>query len=427
MESSTKNITLLAFKDDLIRHGLDNYRSGDQSALKGLKRTGYYKKTSNEKNIQKLLNRMIMETEPYRSMDPKTIDDIAEAEIKALVISHLLAFEEGKYLFDQPFLKFFLHKGFLDTAEAFIKRAHTEDGSLTAEELFQAMRNVWIMNSLQLIWGIPVELTDSVYAYSMLYPYTDNFLDDPDITHQEKAKFNQKLSKALRGEAQTPSNVLEQRVFELVTEIELQYPRKDYPGIYESIQLIQAAQIESLRQDQSSPLAEAEILPLTFFKGGSSVLGDAFLVKGGLSKAETEFAFEFGAFLQLLDDLQDTQEDRAEGHQTIFSQPAKPEEVDEKIHLLIAYVLKVTRAQPDDSEVMAFMKQVIQSCTLVMVMDAVQKNRSLVSAKFYRQLESRSKVHLAFYGKLAAQIRALIDSLDLSMPISEINGMNPNQ
>jgi hypothetical protein len=44
------------------------------------------------------------------------------------------------------------------------------------------------MNSLQIFWGLPLEMTPSVYAYSMLYPYTDNFLDNPEVNSEEKIK-----------------------------------------------------------------------------------------------------------------------------------------------------------------------------------------------------------------------------------------------
>jgi hypothetical protein len=46
-----------------------------------------------------------------------------------------------------------------------------------------------------------------------------------------------------------------------------------------------------------------KILPISFFKGGTSVLADAFLVKGNLNIKEMHFAFAYGSFLQLLDDL----------------------------------------------------------------------------------------------------------------------------
>ena len=110
-----------------------------------------------------------------------------------------------------------------------------------------------------------------------------------------------------------------------------------------------------------------------------------------------KFSFGYGTFLQLLDDLQDTIEDRKEGHQTIFSIQDKYEVLDEHINKLIAYIFKVNTPRRSESETMILMKEIISSCTLIMVMDAVGRNHTLVSKELYRRLESFSKVRLSFY------------------------------
>lgn len=121
------------------------------------------------------------------------------------------------------------------------------------------------------------------------------------------------------------------------------------------------------------------------------------MVKGNLSNDEMKFSFGYGTFLQLLDDLQDTIEDRKEGHQTIFSIQDKYEVLDEHINKLIAYIFKVNTPRRSESETMILMKEIISSCTLIMVMDAVGRNHTLVSKELYRRLESFSKVRLSFY------------------------------
>ena len=130
-------------------------------------------------------------------------------------------------------------------------------------------------------------------------------------------------------------------------------------------------------------MTDDDILPISFFKGGSAVLAYAFLVKGNLSKEEMEFSFEYGVFLQLLDDLQDTIEDKVEGHQTIFSINDKVN-LRKNIYKLISYIFKVNTPNSSDSQAMVFMKEAISSCSLIMVMDAVGRNHSLVSKKHTR-------------------------------------------
>ena len=415
MENSTLSIP----KEDLINQSLKDFLNCHIPDYKGFEKTSYLKKIINEKEIESLLEELIAEMQPYRDEISKELSPREIERIKEIIVSYLLEFDKRKFFFDKPFLKFFIDKGYLNVAEEFISRAKKEDGHLKPIEIFQAIRNVWIMNSLQIIWGVPLELTSSIYGYSMLYPYTDNFLDNPEIDLVKKNNFNKKLKKKIEGEKQRPDDPHENRVFELIEEIESQYNRDEYTKVYESIVLIQDAQIQSLNQGQSIKMTVDNILPISFFKGGSSVLADGFLVKGNLSKDEMQFSFKYGAFLQLLDDLQDAIEDRAQGHQTIFS-IQEDEKLDENINRLISYIFKVNTSIQGESQSMVFMKEVISSCTLIMIMDAVGRNQTLVSRKFYNKLESYSKVRLSFYRKLELRINELLKTFDLSKSINKI-------
>jgi hypothetical protein len=57
---------------------------------------------------------------------------------------------------------------------------------------------------------------------------------------------------------------------------------------------------------------------------------------------------------------------------------------------------------------MSLMKEVITSCTLVMVMDAAGRNPGLISHRLYKELESYSKVKLSFYKEFEDKIKSLI-------------------
>lgn len=81
-----------------------------------------------------------------------------------------------------------------------------------------------------------------------------------------------------------------------------------------------------------------EILQLSFYKGGASVLADACLVKGELTPNESTFAFGYGTFLQLLDDLQDRMEDASMKHQTLYSGIPLESHLDEYIEKLLRYI-----------------------------------------------------------------------------------------
>ncbi|NLG27821.1 MAG: hypothetical protein GX557_07900 [Chloroflexi bacterium] len=213
-----------------------------------------------------------------------------------------------------------LERGFMPALAAFAEAARRFDPTLSGADIFQAGRNVSILNSLQLMLGLPVALTPSITAYSLLYPYTDNYLDDPAIPATTKVAFNGRLRRRLQGEALQPANAHEQAVWALVAMIEGQYPRDACPAVYASLLAIQRAQERSvaLLREPVSPY-EVDVLGITLEKGGASVLADGYLVAGTLSPAQEELLFGWGAFLQLADDLQDVNSDAHDGLATVFA------------------------------------------------------------------------------------------------------------
>jgi hypothetical protein len=398
----------------LLNCSVKEYLDSDKFQFKKLRKVPLLKKIQNEREIRKLSEKLISKLEPYKSKLKKMQDNRADLhshemeKIKCIVTDIILEADKRKLFFDRPFLKFFIEQGYLMVAEEFIVRVEKEDSQLKAEEIYQAIRNVWIMNSLQIFWGLPLEMTPSVYAYSMLYPYTDNFLDNPEADKDAKIQFNQRLSRVLHGENIAPTGFIEEKVFHLVRQIESQYSRETYPEVFDSLGLIQEAQIESMKQDDNENLTFDEILPVSFFKGGTSVLADTFLVKGNLNRNETQFAFAYGAFLQLLDDLQDARSDKKDNHQTLFSIGKENELIDHEVRRLISYIFKVNSTDESDTQIMCLMKEVISTCTLAMVMDAAGRNPELISYKLYKELESYSKVRLPFYKKFSEMMKGSI-------------------
>ena len=75
-------------------------------------------------------------------------------------------------------------------------------------------------------------VTPAVFAYSMLYPYTDNPLDNPEIDEATKRANSERLARRLRGARLEPVDANEHKVFRLVGMIEGQYPRSDFPEVY---------------------------------------------------------------------------------------------------------------------------------------------------------------------------------------------------
>ena len=87
----------------------------------------------------------------------------------------------------------------------FFARATLYDPGIQHAEVFKAGRTVWFMVAFQLILGQDVRLTPSIFGYNMLYPYTDNLVDDPNLSSQEKTRFAKEFRSRLAGEVTEPS------------------------------------------------------------------------------------------------------------------------------------------------------------------------------------------------------------------------------
>lgn len=83
-----------------------------------------------------------------------------------------------------------LSGGFIDVAAQFGQAVRRFDSTIGGAEIYQTGWNVFTMNGLQMLLGLPVTLTPAIFAYSLLYPYSDNYLDDPTVGIKTKRAFN---------------------------------------------------------------------------------------------------------------------------------------------------------------------------------------------------------------------------------------------
>jgi hypothetical protein len=106
--------------------------------------------------------------------------------------------------FEESELDLMFSDAWIGVTKSFVRQAREFDSELQFSEKYQACRNVWIMNGLQLILSLPVRLTPSIFAYSMLYPYTDNLMDNPDVSVFEKWNFSERFRERLSGKLVEP-------------------------------------------------------------------------------------------------------------------------------------------------------------------------------------------------------------------------------
>jgi hypothetical protein len=290
-----------------------------------------------------------------------------------------------------------------EVTRKFVRQARQFDSSLTFHDIFQACRNIWIMNGLQIVLGIPVSLTPSIFAYSLLYPYTDNLIDNPAITTFEKLIFSNNFYLRLAGQNPMPNNSSEKTIFSLVAMIEDEFPRLTYPKVYESLIAIHEAQTRSMQLIHSGDsLSETETLRICLAKGGASVLADGYLVAGRLNKDQEYFLFGYGAYLQLLDDIQDVDEDSAAGLQTAFSKNI--EMLDDKVNKTYWFGEQVMQSLTlfGGQHIDLFQSLMRKSMDLFII-EAIAQNPDFYSKSYVSEMEDHSPFSFSYIQKRKEQ------------------------
>ena len=299
--------------------------------------------------------------------------------------------------FEDRHLDLLLAGGFTETGREFARAARLFDPSISASDVFQASRNAWTTNGLQIVLGLPARLTPAIFGYSMLYPCTDNYLDHPGISKADKHAFNRRFGARLAGGQLAPAGRHEEQAWALVGLIESQYRRAEHPEVFASLCAIHRAQERSLELDRAAGAGAGDILEIIFEKGGASVLADAWLAAGALAPAAAEFAFAWGVALQLGDDLQDVAADARDGIRTVFSEAAGREPLDAATNRAFHFGARVL-ADLDGAGAAAppAIKELIRTSFFMLLTGAVGEARKFYSAAYVQELERHSPFSFEF-------------------------------
>ena len=369
--------------------------------------------------VDKIKNEKIMEE--FRKELFKTLKLVPENQEEEKIMKNQLftqirsmEFEISNY--EYSIIDFFIESGYPKVTEDFIDKVKEFDPKMDVYDIFQAIRNVWIMNSIQILYDMEVKLTPSIFAYSMLYPYSDNYLDDSNVSTKEKIEFNERFRKWLLGEKVEPLNSMEEHIYDLVKMIEGEFDRKEYPEVFESLLGIHSAQVQSLLQQKEKTLPfEKDIIGITFEKGGTSVLADAYLVRGKLDMEEAQFMFSYGVLLQIIDDLQDIDEDLENIHMTIFSQLVGKYDFDKLVNKLINFIDGFFYNEINFKSIKAKrLKRVIEDCSKIMIFEAISKNKKRFSRDYFKAIEGAFIVRLSYLKKIEKKFKKSFSSEDIT-------------
>lgn len=215
----------------------------------------------------------------------------------------------------------------------FVSKGLRYDPGIGLEELFKAGRTVWFMIAFQMQLNMPLVLTDCMFGYNMLYPYTDDLVDSNETSKQAKKDFAKIFhERLLHGESNydpqahfdgTQSDVNQLnlpdslkphasrvvKIFDMVKFIENDWQRGGaYNGVFMGLATIHESQMKSTLQHAKVDEGYAPTMTLleqiSAEKGGASLVAAGFLIEGRLTRTRMAYLEYLGFGLQLLDDLQ---------------------------------------------------------------------------------------------------------------------------
>lgn len=355
-------------------------------------------KSKSEKELDRVLDHLPESGGVLEALDEQKNGDVAR-RARTIILRLLSDGQTGD------------HREFFNNCEqsgdALVRQARIFDPKVLEGEIRQALRNLWVFNSIQYYLGVPVELTRSGCAYSLLYPYTDNWLDGSDRTGEDKRRLLCWLTERLQGSALPSGNPPARKIALLLDMIEEQYPLQKYPDVFRSLQAIHRAQEESLRlYNNGIDVDDGSRLAITFRKGGTSVLADGYLVRGSLSTPQADALFGYGVLLQLIDDLRDLDEDVAAGYSSPFSRVMTEGSLEDITDRLLNFTaVIVTRMNRAATAGPAGLAELIQRSCTTLIQEAVAQYQSHYSGEYVRKAEESFPVHFASLARLRQRLR----------------------
>ncbi|MES2219588.1 MAG: hypothetical protein V4587_01320 [Acidobacteriota bacterium] len=291
-----------------------------------------------------------------------------------------------------------LTNDFLPVGTKLARWARRFDPTLDMPDIVQACRNAWTACGLQPLLGESVGLTPSILGYSLLYPYSDNYLDRVDISRNAKLRFSERFRSRLRGDELFAEDDREAAMWTLVSLIEEQYPRPDYPEVFDCLLAIHRAQEQSIAQLESSDaLDDTQVLAMSCAKGGTSVMADACLSHGWLSPQESRFSFEWGVLLQLGDDLQDVRQDLSRGSVTLFSRAAAAGTPLDSLVMQLLRFSECVGAQMDDlPNGKEMLRELLRMSWRSLIIGAIAESYEYFTPQFLKEAERCSPFRYKF-------------------------------
>lgn len=265
---------------------------------------------------------------------------------------------------------------------------------LSFDGIGQATRNYVVYYMFKQLNQLHSGLSNACFGYSMLYPFTDNYIDSNQFSSKEKAQYNQMIRDKIKGNKVSPNSYHQQKTCDLLQAIESDYPRNYSSTIYTLLTMMLDAQEDSIRQQSKNVvLTLEERLNISLYKGGISVLIDQFFVKNEITETELNFYLGFGFFLQLADDLQDIKEDSMQGNQTIFTYHLEYENIENITNKMFHFIHQLSASYSAPSP--RFLNFLLTNCYQLMYLSII-RSKEFFSKEYLNKLETFLPFHFAY-------------------------------
>lgn len=280
----------------------------------------------------------------------------------------------------------------------FLRNAREFAPEMGFEEIGQAIRNYIVYKLFKEINQLKSGFYKAGFGYSMLYPFTDNYIDSEQYNDEAKGRYNQIIRNKIMGKEVNTKTSHEQKTCELLQEIEAEYPRNIDATMSDLLVMMLDAQEKSIRQQKKGvQLSEEERLDISLYKGGISVLIDRFLVKKDLTENDMIFYLGFGFFLQLADDLQDIYLDSTNNHQTIFTIDLHHEQLEQIVNKMVSFLHVIIDTYQSENKML---KNIILPNCHLLIIAAIADNKKFFSKGYVEDVEKYFPVSYPFLEKL---------------------------
>ncbi len=280
----------------------------------------------------------------------------------------------------------------------FLRQVRKFSPELSFEEIGQALRNYIVYAMFKRIHMDPSGFNRAGFGYSMLYPFTDNFIDNIATTAEEKKEYNQIIRTKLEGNAVLSRTTHQKRTCELLEDIEVVFPRSSHPMASQLLLMMLDAQELSLaQQDKATCLSMDERMNISIYKGGISVLIDRYFVNKDLTESDLLFYIGMGFFLQLADDLQDIEEDSRHGYQTLFTYDLSPDYEENLVNQLLHFIHNIMESYQAENN--RFKDFVLSNCYQLIYLSII-RSKAFFTSGYLERMEGLLPVTVGYYDNL---------------------------